>query len=318
VPGQPAQTSSAPRTSTLNTAPITASAPAKPRTYADYINEAFKAPEYQKALSEYNAMNDQAPNYAINKQRAIISADANTTKFTQAGGDAMAELYSAPAKFAEQYKDIKDPTQRNALIAQAVGNIMGRLKTNNDFLAQRQSTATDLANQSAEVFKAQLSAKGDLVKSMQDSIQKQVDRDYTAQEKRDYYLFTQRNKASSGTTSSADKLMASIIGKKWVDLGKVGIVRKQKAGGGFDFYQNGQPVDPALLTQQYPGLTMTDLVYGSKDPQDKKWTSSSQSFLDLIAGAFGGGATDTPDENTGTDGADDPEYQAYLNSLNNS
>lgn len=158
--------------------------PTKPRpaaTYQDLINEAFQNPDYLKAKEDYGKsvqaladLQSQIPNYAVNKQKEILANDPTLGQLNAEQSRLAGQLFSQPMVARDAYKDIFDPTKREALIAQSVGNILGSLTGVKSLIQQRQGTAKDQADQALELLKSQIDVGQGLVKSQSDQLDTQA------------------------------------------------------------------------------------------------------------------------------------------------
>lgn len=150
----------------------------QPQTYIDYINQAFKNPDYQKAVEQYNTLQEQAPNFLANKSAELQSKDPALKQLLQERGKFTSQLYSEPFAKRDALRDIFDPIKRDALIAQSVGNVLGQLNTTQGFVESRKGTLDQQAERAANIFNAQLESAGENVQSQQKLLQAIADKNY--------------------------------------------------------------------------------------------------------------------------------------------
>ena len=134
-----------------------------PKTYLDFINDAYKAPQYLEAQKKYDDamkilsdLQAQVPGYLDKKSSELQQSDPELQKLIKQRGEYTSQLYSKPFEARDEYKDIFDPTTREALVSKSVGNIMGQLSTTGDFIGQRRGTADQRAQRALEALQAQV------------------------------------------------------------------------------------------------------------------------------------------------------------------
>ena len=144
-------------------------------TYQDYLNTAFKNPEYIRAQQDYEKaskqlsdLTAQAPLYAKKKQQSLEAADPELARLRQERSGLAGQLYAQPFQARDQYKDIFDPVARERLIAQSVGNVLGQLGGTNEMISARRGTAQQQAQDALELFKSQIGAAETLTSSAKD------------------------------------------------------------------------------------------------------------------------------------------------------
>jgi hypothetical protein len=167
----------------------------QPQSYVDFINQAFKNPEYTQAKEQLSqsqeqldTLTSQEPRYALKKQLELQQQDPELQRLTQEKGKFASQLYSQP--FTDQYKDIFDPVKRNQLIAQAVGNTLGQLNTTNQMIGNRQGTAKEQAQLALEQLQAQIGgakanveANASFVKDLTSTLKDIAEKGYSAKVK---------------------------------------------------------------------------------------------------------------------------------------
>lgn len=268
------------------------------KTYADYLNDAFRGKDYLKAQQEANDLASQAPDFLAKKQAELASADPALQALTTERGRLRSQLYSAPATGQQDYRDIFDPIKRQALISQAIGNTTGLLSGAEARIQQRQGSVDQLANRAYDMFKTNLDQKQGVAKSLLDYGTKIAEKGYEESQRQvkrqedltDYEKKLRLKESVSPSKSGTDPLKG-LQNAKWNALNKLGITRKQSSDGGWTFYANGQPVSAEQITQAVPGVSMKDILADSKNPQDKKYVSSLSLLEELLGGGTGVGVT---------------------------
>lgn len=132
-------------------------------TYLDYINQAFNNKQYKDAVTEANkatqeltTLQSQLPNYLENKQRELVAADPALQQLNAERAKFAGQLYSKPMEARSQYSDILDPVKREALVSQAIGNIVGQLQGTEGMIGLRKQTNQDLAQQAYNLLQSNI------------------------------------------------------------------------------------------------------------------------------------------------------------------
>lgn len=221
---------------------VLSSTPRQPQTYTDFLNQAFKNPEYQRANQAVTAaetdlgnLASQEPGFLQREQSRLQQADPQLQSLLGQKATAAGQLYSQPFTAQDQFRDIFDPLVREKLIAQSVGNVLGQVTGLQDLITQRQGTARDQAQTALDYLKSNISGAESRLKSTQD------------------------------TRDSLQKLLMNIAEKGYESVTKEK-ERKQKITDALDTYMKKLAVDQKLGINDFrPRSTSSTLPSQGKD-----------------------------------------------------
>ena len=132
------------------------------KSYMDFITEAFKSPEYEQAQTQYDEalaklteLQAEVPGYLDRESQRLEEADPVLQKMMEQRATQTGALYSKPMEAREKYKDIFDPTKREALVAGAIGNVMGQLSGTGGLIEQQRGFAGQRAQTALDALLAQ-------------------------------------------------------------------------------------------------------------------------------------------------------------------
>lgn len=214
-------------------------------SYQDYLNQAFSSPQLSVAQRQYEAaqkqlsdLNAQLPNYQVQEYQKLIKNDPQLQQLNTQRSAAVGSLFSTPLAAQDQYKDIFDPVKRNALVAQATGNVLGQLSGYNANIEQRKQKSNDLANQALELLKSRIAAAQGGASSAAD-VYNQVRGDLKDVAKTQFSADQARANRDSGVTP--------------VSLAQAGLYAKDGSQIGFMLFnpKTGQRVYTDIVGKQY-------------------------------------------------------------------
>lgn len=271
----------------------------QPQTYSQFIDQAYRNPQYDEASRKYdealktlNELTTKEPGYLLKQKTQIESKDPFLQKLNQERSKYIGEQFSAPMTARAKYSDIFDPTKREALVAQAIGNVVGKLSGTQGAIDFRRGTDAEKAQAALEVLQAQIkaatntaNAAGDTKDALGRLLQDIAGKNYAEyrsgvqreQDLEDYKKKLALQKSYNNTKDTTPKVKAITSGT----LDYLG----RPLDPGLQFSDSeGLPISPIDYANQR-GMTIDQVLAGSPNPADVQFT---EQYRDISTRAANG------------------------------
>lgn len=220
------------------------------------------ASNYQSAAAQLPAALKKAIEDKLNYNQDIISQQAK----------AQANYFAAPAQARQQYQDITNPFDREALVAQSVANAYAPYQSLTDILGQRQGNIQDIVNAGTGAFNSQVTAEQNASQIAQQNLQNLLANADRLASAKEWQYQASLPGGGSGSASSIQEAQALQGLQKDVQAGMHFDVLLQRYGSVLNEYQIRQaynagpaakkwgpaketPTQENALLQGLPGLT---------------------------------------------------------------
>ena len=254
----------------------------KPMSYTDEILNAYKSPEldtkYNEALDTLKDLQSQVPGYLGRKSSELREADPELQQLIDEQSKYQGEMFSAPLAAREKYANIFDPNVRRKLVAQATGNIMGKLSGTQARIGQRQGTADQRAQTAMDLLTSQIGLAETGLQA--------------AGQERDFFRTLVANEYKpKGAAEWADIEKALALDAKYDTSGSgtdyssgiVGSVEQNNRGGMSYFNKSGKPITAYKFAKDN-NMSVADVLAGSRDPGDQNFVDAYWKGMQSIGG----------------------------------
>jgi len=169
----------------------------QPQSYGETLNQAYDNPQLdtidtkiEESIGRHTGLIEQQPGFALEERGRLLKQDPEYQRLLEERGATTGELHAEPFRAEEQFQNVFDPIERQKLVAQSVGNVMGRLGSLNTRITGRFGTATEQANTALEYLQSQIQAESGTLEGLQeqrseftDLLKSIADKDWDAAQK---------------------------------------------------------------------------------------------------------------------------------------